>query len=285
MERQIIIKSLTLTNCKGIRELEVEFNDTITSVFGRNGSGKTTLFDAFTYVLFGKDSKDRKDFNIKTLDADNKTIPKLPHEVKCVLSVNGQEIELRRCYCEKWTKKRGSATEEFTGNGEERYYNGVPCSVKEYDAKVAEICNETVFKFITNPLYFTSQKKDIQRAMLFRMAGEISDAEIAKGNTDFENLLDKLTGKTLEEYKREIGAKKKTPGGRKSENCCRWQTSAAWMTFRACLRRQSQNSWRMAWKQSWMMNWATASMTTRTRTQITAATVTVIKHCGPASEM
>lgn len=82
-----------------------------------------------------------------------------------------------------------------------------------------------------------------------------------------------------------IVLQKKTPGGRKSENCCRWQTSAAWMTFRACLRRQSQNSWRMAWKQSWMMNWATASMTTRTRTQITAATVTVIKHCGPASEM
>ena len=48
---------------------------------------------------------------------------------------------------------------------------------------------------------------------------------------------------------------------------------------------QSQNSWRMAWKQSWMMNWATASMTTRIRTQITAATVTVIKHCGPALEM
>ena len=209
MEKQIIIKSLMLTNFKGIRDFEAEFNDTITSVFGRNGSGKTTLFDAFTYVLFGKDSKDRKDFNIKTLDADNKPIPKLPHEVKCVLSVNGQEIELRRCYCEKWTKKRGSATEEFTGNGEERYYNGVPCSVKEYDAKVAEICDETVFKFITNPLYFTSQKKDIQRAMLFRMAGEISDAEIAKGNADFENLLDKLTGKSLDEYKREIAAKKK----------------------------------------------------------------------------
>lgn len=41
----------------------------------------------------------------------------------------------------------------------------------------------------------------------------------------------------------------------------------------------------MAWKQSWMMNCATASMTTRTRAQITAATVTVIKHCGPALEM
>lgn len=208
-DKTIIIKSLELKNFKGVRELKVQFNDHITSVAGRNGSGKTTLFDAFTYVLFGKDSKDRKDFNIKTLDENNQPIPKLPHEVECILSVDGEEMKLRRCYCEDWTKKRGSATEEFTGHHEERYFNDVPCSVKEYAAKVAAICDEGVFKFITNPLYFTAQKKDIQRTMLFRMAGGVSDAEIAKGNTDFETLLDKLTGKTLDEYKREVGAKKK----------------------------------------------------------------------------
>lgn len=45
--------------------------------------------------------------------------------------------------------------------------------------------------------------------MLFRMAGGVSDTEIASGNKDFENLLSKLTGKNLEEYKREIQAKKR----------------------------------------------------------------------------
>ena len=37
-----------------------------------------------------------------------------------------------------------------------------------------------------------------------------------------------------------IVLQKKTPGGRKSVNCCRWQTSAAWMTFRACLYQASE---------------------------------------------
>lgn len=207
--KTIKIKSLELLNFKGIRDLKIDFSDGVTNISGKNGSGKTTIFDAFTYVLFGKDSKDRKDFNIKTLDGNGKSVAKLPHEVKATIVVDGETIELQRRYLEKWTKRRGSAIEEFTGHEEERYYNGVPCSVKEYSEKVANICSEDVFKFITNPLYFTAQKTDIQRAMLFRMAGGVSDEDIARGDKDFENLLACLTGKTLEEYKREIQAKKK----------------------------------------------------------------------------
>lgn len=209
MEKRIIIKSLELVNFKGIRNLKVDFGMPITEICGRNGSGKTTVFDAFTYVLFGKDSKDRKDFNIKTLDEHNHPIPRIPHEVICILDVNGEEVTLKRCYSEKWTKRRGSAVEEFTGHEEERYYNGVPCSVKEYASKVAAICEETIFKFITNPLYFTAQNVGTQRAMLFRMAGGVTDADVAKGNIEFEELLSHLTGKTMDEYKREIQAKKR----------------------------------------------------------------------------
>ena len=207
--KTIKIKSLELLNFKGIRDLKIDFSDGVTNISGKNGSGKTTIFDAFTYVLFGKESKDRKDFNIKTLDGNGKSVAKLPHEVKATIVVDGETIELQKRYLEKWTKRRGSAIEEFTGHEEERYYNGVPCSVKEYSEKVANICSEDVFKFITNPLYFTAQKTDIQRAMLFRMAGGVSDEDIARGDKDFENLLACLTGKTLEEYKREIQAKKK----------------------------------------------------------------------------
>ena len=209
MDKRIIIKTLDLLNFKGINQRIVTLNGDITNILGRNGSGKTTIFDAFTYVLFGKDSRDRKDFNIKTLDKDNQPIPDIPHEVTCVLEVAGEEIELRRGYYEKWTTKRGSAQKEFTGHEEKRFYNGVPCSVKEFAEKIAAICDETVFKFITSPSYFTAQKTDVQRTMLFRMAGEVSDAEIARGNAEFEELLSHLTGKTLDEYKREIQAKKR----------------------------------------------------------------------------
>jgi energy-coupling factor transporter ATP-binding protein EcfA2 len=207
--KKVILKNISLVNFKGIRDYSVDFNESITSIMGRNGSGKTTIFDAFTWLLFGKDSEDRKVFNIRTLDADGKVIERIPHEVTAIISVDGNDITLSRRFNEKWTKKRGSATEEYVGNEEERLYNNVPCNLKEWNEKIAAICPEQVFKFITNPLYFTSQKPDVQRAMLFRMAGGISDADVAAGNEDFKNLLAQLTGKTMEEYKREVAAKKR----------------------------------------------------------------------------
>lgn len=209
MSKSIIISKIDFLNFKGIRDLSVEFDQELTSIYGDNGIGKTTIFDGITWVLFGKDSKDRKSFGIKTYDENNHVIPRIPHEVTVTLLVDDEEVTLCRWYNEKWTKKRGSAEEVFDGHEEERFYNGVPCSMKEYNEKIASLCSEEVFKFITNPLYFTKQKADVQRAMLFRMAGGVSDADIASGNREFENLLSKLTGKNLDEFKREIQAKKR----------------------------------------------------------------------------
>lgn len=207
--KNIIIKRMHLLNFKAFKDFSIEFNEHITTIQGRNGSGKTTIFDAFTWLLFGKNSDDRKDFGIKTKDADGNVIENVPHEVSAILLVNGEEITLCRRLVEKWQKKRGSAVAEFTGNTEERLFNDVPCSVKEWSEKIDNICTEQVFKFITNPLYFNQQKPDVQRAMLFRMAGNISDDEIAADSEDFRALLNKVTGKTLDEYKKEIAAKKK----------------------------------------------------------------------------
>ncbi len=207
--KTIVIRQLTLLNFKGIRNLTVDFDLNETNIFGYNGTGKTTVFDAFTWLLFGKDSKDRKDFNIKTLDANNQPIERIPHEVTACIEVNGEEINLKKCYNEVWTKKRGSAVETFNGHSVECFYNDVPCSVTEYAKKVAEICDEQVFKLITNPLYFTAQKKDYQRTMLFRLAGDVTNDDVLARYPEFESLVAMLSGKTLEELKREVQSKKR----------------------------------------------------------------------------
>ena len=207
--KKIIIKKLSLINFKGIRNLTIDFNESVTTISGRNGLGKTTIFDAFTWLLFGKDSKERKQFGIKTYGKDGKTIPRLPHEVQGVLDVDGEKITLTRRFTEKWQKKHGTTIERMVGHEEERLYNDVPMSVDNWAEKIESICPEQVFKFITNPLYFSSQKADVQRAMLFRMAGEVTDEEVAKDYKNFQDLLTQMTGKTMEEFKREIAAKKK----------------------------------------------------------------------------
>lgn len=207
--KEIIILRLTLLNFKGIRSLTVDFDEHETNIYGANAAGKTTVFDAFRWVLFGKDCNDRKDFNIKTIGADGKPIERLPHEVTADLVVDGEQITLKKCYVEKWTKKRGSAVETFSGHAVECYYNDVPCSVKEYEAKVSEICDEQVFKLITNPLFFTSQKKDFQRGMLINLAGDVTNQELVDENPEFSELVGMLSGKTVEELKREVARKKR----------------------------------------------------------------------------
>ena len=200
--KSIVIREIRLLNFKGIREMSIEFDPSETTLRGANGSGKTTVFDAFTWLLFGKDSSDRKDFNLKTLDDSGRAIEKLPHEVEATIIVGGDVVKLRKCFIEKWVKKRGSMTEEFDGHKTEQYVNDVPCSVSEYARKInALFVTEDIFKLITSPTYFLSQRKEFKRDMLFRMAGNVTDEDVAQARPEFRELLDRLTGKTLEEYK------------------------------------------------------------------------------------
>lgn len=205
--RKIAIQKMSLTNFKGVRKLDLNFNEEETNIFGDNGTFKTTTFDAFTWLLFGKDSSDRKDFQIKTLDKNNATTDKVECEVSAVLLVDGVVVTLRRILKENWTKKRGSETQEFTGNSTEYYWNDVPMQLKEYQLKVGSILDEQVFKMITNPLAFNSLKWTDRRNVLVQIADNVNDLELAGTDKEYLELLNELTqGKTLEDYKKQVTA-------------------------------------------------------------------------------
>ena len=118
--KNVILKSLSLQNFKGIKELKIEFGHE-TTVAGANATGKTTVFDAFTWCLFGKDSSDRTDsgrgaFTVKTVDASGKAIAKLEHEVTAVIAVDSVITTFTRRLVENWVKPRGKAETELRRN-------------------------------------------------------------------------------------------------------------------------------------------------------------------------
>lgn len=207
MKKTIKIQSLKLKNFKGIKSQKVNFGDNQTNIYGGNGVGKTSVFDAFTWLLFGKDHLDQTKFGIKTYDKNNNTIQKIDNSVEGVINVDGDMITISRTLREKWVNRRGSADTEFTGNETIYTWNEVPVSAREFSDNVNEIIDEGVFKLVTNPLAFNSLHREAQRKILIDVIGGISDNDIIKGNKTFEGLINSLGDKSLELFQREIKAK------------------------------------------------------------------------------
>lgn len=217
MNKQVIIKRLTLVNFKGLRNVAIDFSDNVTTISGRNGTGKTTIKDAFSWLLWGKNSEGDTDskFGIKTNDADGNFIPDLEHGVTGVFEIIDKEtgavetVELRRVLVEEWKVPNGETKRVLKGHHTDFFYNGVPLKTKaEYEARINAIIPEAVFKIITDPYYFLTLHWKAQREMLLQIAGNVSEEEVARGSERFALLLAQLTGKSLEDYKREVAAKK-----------------------------------------------------------------------------
>jgi DNA repair exonuclease SbcCD ATPase subunit len=200
--KTIRIKELRINNFKGIKALKLDFGTQGNStIFGANSTGKTTIFDAFIWLLFNKDSQGRSDFEVKQLDQDNNIIHNLEVEVFAELLIDNEVIEIRKVLSEKWVKKRGSETPDFTGNETTYFYNSVPLTQKEFQFKINNLVDENIFKIITNPNAFVSLKWQDQRKTLVEIAQIPDDREIALGDTDLENLLNEVgTQKTIEEF-------------------------------------------------------------------------------------
>ena len=208
---EIVLQSLHLVNFKGARDVELTFSPGTSQVRGENGTGKTTIFDAFTWLLFGKDSTQRSDsnFNIKTLDAQGNPILKQEHSVTAVLLVDGKEMKLKRMYREKWEKPTGTTTETLKNHETLFYVNDVKLPTKrEYDAKIGSIIPENVFRMITNPFFFNSLPAEDKKLMLQDMVGNVTDQDVAQLKPEYADFLSALAGTPIAEKAKEIKAKK-----------------------------------------------------------------------------
>ena len=199
---------LTLRNFKGVKEFTLDAAGESIRVFGDNATGKTTIFDAFTWLLFDKDSSNRKDFQIKTLDAAGQPVSGLNHEVEAIIQDGHKTVSLGKSYSEKWTKARGSATSTFSGHTTDYSVDGVPVKKKDFDSKVAEIAKEDAFKLLTSPSFFNEQVHwQDRRKLLLEVCGDIGDEEVISSDKKLEALPKILNGKSLEDHRKIIQSK------------------------------------------------------------------------------
>ena len=198
---------LNLQNFKGIEFGDFRFtNNTI--IRGDNATGKTTVFDALCWLLFGKDSLDRADFQIKTLK-NGEPVHNVNHMVQAAFdNEDGTGFTLKRIYREKYSNPRGGEV-KLTGHTTDYFINDVPSKEKEYKAFINNMINEDVFKLITNPLFFNEQYTwQNRRKLLLEMCGDVDDASVINSKDELKRLTELLNGRSVGEQRKIIASKK-----------------------------------------------------------------------------
>ena len=204
------LHKLSLSNFKGLKSFTLEPKGQSINIYGDNATGKTTIYDAFLWLLFDKDSANRKDFEIKTIGPDGQYIHGLDHSVEVTLEIDGGEyVTLKKVYKEKWTKKRGSPKAEFTGHTTDYFIDGVPIKKSEYDAKIAEIADEDIFKLLTSPKYFNEQLHwQERRKILLQVCGDVTDSDVIASDSTLSKLPEILGNRSIDDHRKVIAARR-----------------------------------------------------------------------------
>lgn len=188
---KITIKSIHIENFKGIKMLDVNFS-VKTKISGQNAVGKTTIFDAFTWLLFNKNSFGEEKFNVRPLN-EGMRVDNVEIKVSAILDVDGKGVELSKTQKQNWVKKRGTDTAVLQGNVNSFEIDGYPKSEADFKAYVSELAqSEEMFKMLTNPQYFSSLKWKDQRDILMKLVSEVSDVDLAQTDAKYAPLLSEL---------------------------------------------------------------------------------------------
>ena len=209
----IRIITLKIQNFKGIRDASFDLNGMSANIIGDNGLGKSTIFDAFTWLLFGKDHRnnDQGKFEIVPIDPVNgEQIHHLETLVEAELSTNGVKMTLRRVWRETWSRAKKETESKLTGHESLFFVNGVNVdTLTNYNAHIKNLIDEKIFRLITDPLYFigeTTDKKS-RRAALMTLVGDNIDKSSIRAK--YADIIARMNGEDVSTFRRRIAGEKR----------------------------------------------------------------------------
>lgn len=201
------LRKLDFRNFKGGTEV-IDFTN-FTDIYGANEAGKTRIFDAWLWLLFGKDSQGKSDFDIKPLDSNNNVRHKIDVEVSAEIEIDGNFSSFMKVYKEKWTKKKGNPEPLLTGHTTDYYINSMNITKKEYEDYIFSIIDLELFKLLSNPDYFESLNWAEKRKIIFSLVPSVSDEDIAGDDKNYLDMLVELKGRDMQAYKSHLATSRR----------------------------------------------------------------------------
>lgn len=188
------IKTITLENFKGVREKTINLDGKNAIISGQNGAGKTTIADAYFWVFNNTNYALKSNPDIYPLNVEECT-----PSVEIVMTIDDKPVTIRKSQARKVTESNGTRKVALTNTYS---VNSVPLSERDMQKKLTDLGFDfEKFATLTNPNSFLSEKKDIQRSILFGMASNYTDLEIASKMDGVDEATEKLKSYTMDEIK------------------------------------------------------------------------------------
>ena len=200
--------SLALQNFKGHKDLTVNFDD-VTVLSGANGTGKTSVYDAFCWLLTGKDAQGRVcgtgqkgEATIRPRALDGELVRQVEVSVTGrLMNEDGEVHTLRRVYCEQYSADKNSGAKIFKGNTTKYFINDVPTPAAKYDAWVKANVDPDRMKLTSDPAYFPGLPWQDQRALLLQVAGDVDDAAVIASDKALAPLAELIKKHSIDDIK------------------------------------------------------------------------------------
>lgn len=192
----MFIEKIELTNFKGCRNATYEFGEKSNAILGQNGAGKSTIATAWYWVFANCDSDLHNNPAIFPLDAEECT-----PTVRIWLNCDGKSVEVAKMQKRTIRKSKTGGVDTISlSNSYE--VNSVEYGERDFKKKLTELGFDfDLFLPLSHPDVFTSQKSADMRKVLFGMASEKSDKEIAYTTDGAADVAEMLTNYTAEEVK------------------------------------------------------------------------------------
>ena len=190
--------SLELTDFKGVKNAKYEFGDK-TKISAENGSGKTTIADAFYWLFADKNYSLASNPNIRPNDGRECT-----PTVIAELEIDGKPVtvsKMQKCKVSK-PDENGVSKVSLTNTYE---VNSVPKSERDFKEYLSDLeVDFDKFLQLSHPDVFVAgmnekKAREQMRNTLFKMAGTISDLEIAKMSAETKEVAELFENYTKEE--------------------------------------------------------------------------------------
>jgi len=170
---QIKLKSIHLTDFKGVKDQTYTFGD-ITRIMAANGGGKSTIASGWFWLFVDRDYALHSNPNVVPLGVEE-CLPR----VEATLDIDGVEVVVAKQ--QKITTGKPDArgiSKTTTSNTYE--INSVPKTERDFKADLEEKgFNFELFLPLSHPNVFTGQKAVEMRKVLFKMVTDKTDFDVA----------------------------------------------------------------------------------------------------------